>query len=166
MRIATSQDGPAIAEIYQQATLHANKVGHIDWPNPFPTRLAIELIDTNELFCFEHGAQIGGVAKVSTSPDTRVWSQTNASTLYLSKVATSNAVRGLHFFEQEILPAIAEAHPRASRFRLDCLADNGRLIAFYEQVGFAVIGESSFFSVKSKRALTVARLEMPLLRVS
>ncbi len=166
MRIATKQDTTAITDIYQQATRHANMVGHIDWPDPFPTALATELVGTNELFCFEDGNQIGGVAKVSTEPDTRVWGHTSASALYLSKVATSNAVRGSRFFERQMLPALTEAFPLVSKVRLDCLGDNDRLIAFYEQVGFSVIGELSFFSVKSKRVLTVTRLEMPLLLVS
>lgn len=159
MRIATSQDTPALAGLYEQATRYANLVGHIDWRNPFPEALVTELIETNELFCFESSNEICGVAKVSTKPDTRVWGNTKTPALYLSKVATSDVVRGSRFFERQMLPALMESFPATSKIRLDCLSNNERLKALYLDIGFTAVGEASFFSVKSEHTIMVTRFE-------
>lgn len=58
--------------VYTEALHHANTVGHIDWPSPFPISLVETLIKTGELFCFDDHDQINAALRISTIADQRI----------------------------------------------------------------------------------------------
>ena len=159
MRIADHTDKVALHTLYNQAVLHANEVGHIDWPSPFPMKLVDELIGTNELYCFDGRDGIDGALRVSEQPDRRIWADDKPA-LYVSKVATSDATRGQRYFETIMLPWVVSVAGPNRAIRLDCLADNGRLKAYYVRLGFMGLADVTFYSDKQRRDITVTPFEL------
>lgn len=159
MRKAEQHDVLQLTEVYSDALEHANNVGHIDWPSPLTVDFVSELVSTCEIYCFGDD-QILAAAKVSASPDTRIWKNVADSGLYLAKIATSNQVRGTNYFEQSMLAEIVTLADATTPKRLDCLADNPRLKAFYSNIGFRAVGDVTFYSEKQSKPITVSRFEM------
>lgn len=160
MRITTHSDQDALHELYEQAVQHANHVGHIDWPSPFPSALVSELIDTEELYCFDGHETINGALRVSDQPDKRIWADYGKPALYLSKIATSDAVRGRGYLENVILPEVLSSALPNRAVRLDCLADSEGLQALYTRLGFVSLNDITFYSEKKKRDLIVTPFEL------
>lgn len=159
MRLAEQHDVPQLTELYSDALSHANSVGHIDWPVPVTSDFVSELVSTRELYRFGDN-KILATAKVSTLPDTRIWKDVSDCGLYLAKLATSNLVRGTRYFEQNMLAEINDFTEAIVPKRLDCLADNPKLRAFYLGIGFHAMGDVVFYSEKQNKYITVSRFEM------
>ncbi len=160
MRRVEIQDVSQLMEVYSDALEHANKVSHIDWPSPLTVDFVSELVATGELYCFGDD-RVLAAAKVSTSPDTRIWKDgTNSSGLYIAKIATSRSVRGTKYFERNMLPGIITHADAEVPTRLDCLADNPKLKTFYSSIGFRAVGDITFYSEKQSKNITVSRFEL------
>lgn len=159
MRLADKKDIAQITTLYSEALEHAKRVGHIDWPDPFRVKDVEQFVSTQELYCFGHQA-LEGVARVSTLPDSRIWNVPRGHAIYLSKIATANAVRGNRYVENMMLPNIRRSVGNNPPVRLDCLTDNPGLKNFYSSIGFAAVGDITFYSEKQRKHVSVCRFEM------
>ena len=166
MRLALMADSENLAALYSEAASYAETVGHIDWENPFPIRIVKELIQDEELFCSNgEDGLINASVRLSQRGDKRIWQISDEdSYLYVNKLATANNVHGSGYTESVILPNIIKraTQSRSRGIRLDCLADNQRLIRFYLRIGFTALGVTSLYSDKQQRMISVMRFEKPI----
>lgn len=88
MRLATKNDLPELSELYSDALVFANSVGHIDWPDPFTLDDTYHLVKTSQLYCFGD-ERIDGAALISPEADNRIWEDTRMPAIYIGKLATS-----------------------------------------------------------------------------
>ena len=72
--------------------------------------------------------------RLTETQNERIW-QDKTKALYIGKVAVGHKARGLHLFENTILPFAEQAAAArgVQEVRLDCLAENQRLRAFYQR---------------------------------
>lgn len=159
MRQADKQDILKLTDIYEDARLYGEDVGVIDWPKPINELFIQDLIATNELYCFDSEDRVVAAAKLSTNPDVRIWGSENIPALYLAKLATSSEVRGRGYLRHEMIPAIQNYAGQGTALRLECLAENSKLISFYQRLGFTALGEAQFYSDKQLSDITVMRFE-------
>lgn len=123
-------------EIYNQATLYARTVGHIDWEYPFPAQAIEDYWEQNELYCVRGELeQLVAVMRLSTEANPQIW-QDNARALYVGKMAVGHEARGTATVTNIIAPAIYEIAVESglSEIRFDCLAYNERLRRFYNRI--------------------------------
>ena len=76
IELAENRDAPVIREVYDQAIQHANSVGMIDWPSPFPENTIKNFCISNELFVVRaDDAEQGIVAafRLTEEPNPRIW---------------------------------------------------------------------------------------------
>lgn len=162
MRLATSQEIPAIEEIYRQSREHAFRVGHIDWPEQFPNGFFEDLILNSELHCFEEGDSLVAAARLTDADNPEVWSDQSKPFLYIGKLATGDQVRGKNYIADIAIPAFAEEARSRGKIglRLNCLADNPNLINYYKRLGFAVTGVASINSKLMDQQVVCTALEI------
>lgn len=165
MLLATHTDIPELINLYSASVVHASAVGRIDWPNPFPRNVLAKFIDDNELYIIREDGVISAGFRLTSAPNPWVWpAQTPTKAAYIAKLATADFVRGTNYTSRVIIPQIKKysQHKKLTVIRLDCLADNNRLAAFYGRIGFEKVGESAFYSEKQSKNIVVSKFEMPL----
>jgi len=163
MRLALQEDVENLKVMFEESTVHANQVGHIDRPDKFDDQYLTPLIETKELFCFEVSDRIVGAARLTDiEPSPAIWEDLEAKYLYIGRLASGNLVRNSDFFQKVMLIEITdEAKKRDKRgLRLSCLADNQRLIDFYSRIGFSNIGKSQIFSSFYEKQIYVTKFEL------
>lgn len=166
MRLARTADAKNLASLYTEAATYAQTVGHIDWENPFPIQTINEFIAEQKLFCSydENGLPIAS-ARLTHEGNEKIWQVFDDNQyLYVSKLATANSLHGTGYVADVMFPDIIEraSQSRSNAIRLDCLADNPRLIRYYSRLGFSALGIHSFYSEKQQRMLAVMKFEMPV----
>lgn len=153
---------PDLQEIYNQATVYARTVGHIDWPFPMPKYILENFYMKKEMYCIR-GLVIGidpdyaeepvAAIRLSTEPNPQIW-QDDIRALYIGKMAVGRDARNLDVATKVIFPAVHEMAEQRdlSEVRLDCLADNERLRRFYERT-FTERGEVEIVSSSGAKIL-------------
>lgn len=149
IELADNKDASVIREVYDQAIQHANSVGMIDWPSPFPENTIKNFCILNELFVVRaDDAEQGIVAafRLTEEPNPRIWDD-SIKALYIGKVAVGDQARGMNLFYGDVLPYVYKIATQSSieEIRLDCLADNQRLRNFYTR-HFEYMGDNKLMS--------------------
>ncbi len=161
MRKATELDIPQLTQLYNEAFVHAKNVGDIDWQPPFDSNYIRDLMADDSLYR-NVGDAVSVAVKLTNQPDMRIWHDLPQPALYISRLATSDAVRGADYVERCVLPFVFNLARPEGRIRGDCLADNERLRNFYIKLGATSLGNVTFYSEKLRRELEVTRLEVVL----
>ncbi len=161
---------PDLQEIYNQATVYARTVGHIDWPFPMPKYILENFYMKKEMYCIR-GLVIGidpdyaeepvAAIRLSTEPNPQIW-QDDIRALYIGKMAVGRDARNLDVATKVIFPAVHEMAEQRdlSEVRLDCLADNERLKAFYRR-HFAELGNVIIKNINGEE-LSLTRFSRPV----
>jgi GNAT superfamily N-acetyltransferase len=141
IRRCQAGDVSTVAALLDEATIWVGERGYEQWPLPFPHEEVAAAIDRGEVYV----AELDGdpVATVTILWDDPIyWGERPNDAAYVHKLAVSRACAG-----QRIGHAIvewADATARASGrgfLRLDCLADNPGIRAYYERMGFEHRGD-------------------------
>lgn len=148
MRQATPDDTTTFAEIHQEVAHWLWSRGIHQWqPGMWPEEWIRHAIARGDLYvAVEQGAVIGTVIIQST--DTKIWGETANAAGYVHglRVRRSAAGRGiglalLCWAEREIA---ARGNRLARLARLDCMAENSALCAYYERAGYQRVGSFTF----------------------
>jgi GNAT superfamily N-acetyltransferase len=157
-RLAVPDDVPTAADILEEATrwLRSRDLP-TGWPIPYPREILVEHVANSELYLVEREPE-GAVATVTLQwQDVRFWGERPPDACYLHHFAVRRSVAGEGVGVRVLgwVEGLARARGR-SFLRLDCVANDPRLIEYYTSRGFARRGE------KFVGGLWVALLERPL----
>lgn len=164
MRLAQLEDVSLIQAVYAESTRHANAVGHINWPTPFPISILKQYILDKELYRFGAAANIMATVRLSAAGNVAVWPDQDIRYLYIGRLASADLVRGKMYVPKVVLPAITEEARGRGKIglRLSCHADNESLMSFYVQLGFIHLDTISIFSEFSEKHVDLIRFQKSL----
>jgi GNAT superfamily N-acetyltransferase len=159
-RLASAADVPTAAEIIEEATRWLRGRGlPSGWPIPYPPEILLRHVANSELYLVERGSE-GAIATVTLQwDDVKFWGEQPPDACYFHHFAVRRIVAGQGVGGRVLAWAEDVARDRGRSFlRLDCVADDPKLIRYYETRGFERRGE------KFIGELWVALLEKRLAR--
>jgi ribosomal protein S18 acetylase RimI-like enzyme len=136
VRPATSADLPGILGSLTSAARWSRERGEHGWPVPFPEENVRPSLERGELYVAIRGGEVGG-SFVLRWEDPAFWGPQPPVAGYLHQLAVrrDRPLRGLG----RLLVGHAEGLVRSkgrARIRLDCVATNPSIIAYYTALGF------------------------------
>jgi GNAT superfamily N-acetyltransferase len=141
VRRAQLQDAAEVATLLDEATVWVGRRGFQQWPLPFPADELTAAIDRGEVYVAELDGEV--VATVTLLwDDPTYWGERPPDSAYVHKLAVRRACAGQRIGGAIVEWADATAAAADREFlRLDCLADNPRIRAYYEGLGFEHRGD-------------------------
>ncbi len=138
-RRASSADANAVLEILDEAAAWLRARGVQQWPVRFERDWIMSSIEAGETWLFSHPGCADLVATVTLDYNDPLWSDQPALAGYLHRLAIRREVAGVG--GQVIDWGATQALLAGCEFlRLDCVASNRELCAYYERRGFASVG--------------------------
>jgi ribosomal protein S18 acetylase RimI-like enzyme len=164
-RRAQPADIPAVVALLAEATAWAKrKTGVVLWPIPYPAdRLRLAMSD-GEVVVAEIDSQVVGTFTLLSS-DERIWGAQPPDAGYVHRLAIRRKAAGQGF--GRLLLDEAEARTRrrgGTRLRLDTLASNPRLRAYYRDLGFREVGRVRAGPPGEERDLVLLERPIPMER--
>ncbi|RAP78172.1 GNAT family N-acetyltransferase [Paenibacillus montanisoli] len=147
---ATASDAPAVMELLVGAAKWLKSKGSTQWSSLLSGddhHNVVGHIDKGELFMFKDGDILAGIVLLMQVPgdwDHRLWgSDGHEPVVYLHRLAINRDYAGQRL-GADIVKWAEEgiSFPGKDRIRLDCIADNEKLNAFYSGLGYAYKGTS------------------------
>lgn len=137
---ATPDDLPAIRLAYSDGRAIQRAQGSAVWPE-FPDVVILEEVAAGLLRRVMDGDIIAGVFSVAYQ-DAAIWGEYEVGRhVYLHRIARAAGYRGRGLMEAVIGWAIAECLRRqGAGLRMDTWASNTSLIAYYQRLGFDLVG--------------------------
>jgi GNAT superfamily N-acetyltransferase len=131
----------AVATLLDEATVWVGERGYEQWPLPFPRDELEAAVERGEVYVAELDGEV--VATVTLLWDDRTyWGERPPDAAYVHKLAVRRACAGRRLGSAIVEWADATAAAAGRAFlRLDCLADNPAIRAYYEQLGFEHRGD-------------------------
>lgn len=138
LSVASPADAPAVLALRDAAARWMVARGIAQWrPGDRPLSYFASAAATGDLLAWRSAGRVVGAVVVSASD--RTWVSTPPATCYLHALVIDRAHAGLG---RRVLAA-AENHLRSlgvARVRLDCVAHNAALRAYYREAGYAPAG--------------------------
>jgi GNAT superfamily N-acetyltransferase len=163
-RLAKPDQVDAVLAVLNEAAAWLQDQGITQWPARFEPSWIEEAILHGETWLVEVDGAIGGTVTVDWSDP--VWSDVCGDAAYLHRMAVRRRCRGLGSVILAWAAEMARQHNSVA-LRLDCVAFNDRLHAYYETAGFIYRGDVTVGGAPGQRLDTgpvtvVSRYEMPL----
>lgn len=148
IRLATPADFSAIDRLILTKAEEFRASGKTQWAKYLePSRSDFVRHDLTKGTVYVYEAKGRIVGSISLIPptdwDDHLW-EDPASAVYLHRLVTDSRMKGKRIGEQLIVHALGES---SSLIRLDCVADNRFLNAYYPRFGFIYVGERDGFSL-------------------
>jgi GNAT superfamily N-acetyltransferase len=130
-----------VAALLDEATIWVGERGYEQWPLPFPRDELARAIERGEVYLAElDGDAVATVTLLWDDPS--YWGDRPPDAAYVHKLAVRRACAGKRIGEAIVAWADETARARGRDYlRLDCLADNPGIRAYYEQMGFEHRGD-------------------------
>lgn len=153
IRLATLDDFSAIDQLIvrkAEAFQAAGKSQWVKYLEPSRSDYVRHDLTNGTVYVLERdGKLLGSVSLIPpTSWDRNLWDDVSGA-VYLHRLVTANDVKGQRIGERLLTHALAST---TERVRLDCVASNAFLDAYYRRFGFTYIGERDGFSLFEKQA--------------
>jgi GNAT superfamily N-acetyltransferase len=150
--------------VLNEAAAWLQDQGITQWPARFESSWIEEAILQGETWLVEVEGAIGGTVTVDWSDP--VWSDACGDAAYIHRMAVRRRCRGLGSVILAWAAEMVRQH-NCVALRLDCVAANDRLRAYYETAGFIYRGDVTVGGAPGQRLNTgpvtvVSRYEMPL----
>ena len=141
VRRCQARDVSAVGALLDEATVWVGERGYEQWPLPFPRDELAAAIERGDVYVAEIAGEV--VATVTLLwDDPMYWGDRPPDAAYVHKLAVSRACAGQRIGSAIVEWADATAAAAGRQFlRLDCLGDNPRIRAYYEQLGFEHRGD-------------------------
>jgi GNAT superfamily N-acetyltransferase len=111
------------------------------WPTPFPVAIVEAGLTRREIYLVR-GSDDRPIATFTLQDeDPEFWGEGNPPSIYLHRFVVDRDLAGRGLGSELLEWAAAEGQRRGAKFlRLDCLATNRRICAYYERAGFSPMG--------------------------
>lgn len=134
------------------------------WPARFEPSWVRGSVDDGETWLVEVGGLVSATVTLDWSDS--VWAGVQGNAAYLHRMAVRRRSRGLGAVILAWAAGVAREHGRDA-LRLDCVASNERLRAYYEAAGFVFRGDVTVAGAPGQRlgagpVTVVSRYELPL----
>jgi predicted N-acetyltransferase YhbS len=151
IRLATQADLSAIDQLIltkAQAFRAAGKTQWAKYLEPSRTDFVTHDVTNGTVYVYEVNGDIAGSVSLipPTTWDENLWDDPEAA-VYLHRLVVDDRLKGRRVGEQLMRHALVET---SERIRLDCVATNPFLNAYYPRFGFTYIGERDGFSLFEK----------------
>jgi GNAT superfamily N-acetyltransferase len=163
-RVARPEQAADVLSVLDEAAAWLQQRGIAQWPARFEPSWVADAIRRGETWLVETDGEIGATVTLDWSDP--VWTDARGSAAYVHRMAVRRQDAGLG---SVILAWAADvARQRGcGALRLDCVASNRRLRAYYEAAGFAWRGDVTVGGAPGQRldegpVTQVSRYEMPL----
>jgi ribosomal protein S18 acetylase RimI-like enzyme len=144
VRPAGAEDVDTVVDILSEAARWVIAKGFRQWPFPFPRHVVEEAVGRRELFVGEQAGEVVGTLTFQEE-DVLFWGKQAPVACYVHRLAVRRDRAGRGIGERLLAWAEREAAARGRRYlRLDCVAVNERMRAYYEELGFEPRGERVF----------------------
>jgi ribosomal protein S18 acetylase RimI-like enzyme len=153
VRRADEADLAGVQRLLSEAAGRLRARGIDQWPDPFPMERIRTGFERGIVLVVRDGERL--VATQSVAFDDPLWADRPGDALYAHRLAVAPGYRGLGAAVLSGTELMAE-QLECTRIRLDCVATNQRLRAYYEAAGYEARGE------RSGPGWTVALYEKPL----
>lgn len=141
VRPAGSEDVDIVVEILSEAARWVIEKGFPQWPDPFPPGVVEEALARGELFVALAAGEIVGTLTLQWE-DPRFWGRQPPVACYVHRLAVRRDRAGRGIGERLLEWADRETASRGRAYlRLDCVAANRGMSAYYEALGFRQRGE-------------------------
>jgi hypothetical protein len=156
---------PDVLAVLDEAAAWLRDRGVGQWPPRFEPSWVEGAVRRGETWLAVAGGAVRGTVTLDDADP--VWDDVPAaSALYVHRMAVRRPAAGLGAVILEWADGVARAQGRAA-LRLDCVAANGRLRAYYEAAGFAHRGDAAVAGAPGQRldegpVTVVSRYERPL----
>ena len=163
-RLAKLDQADAVLGVLNEAAAWLQDQGITQWPARFESSWIEEAILQGETWLVEVGGANGGTVTVDWSD--AAWSDVCGDAGYIHRMAVRRCCRGLGSVILAWAAEMVRQHNR-SALRLDCVASNDRLRAYYETAGFIYRGDVTVGGAPGQRldigpVTVVSRYEMPV----
>jgi len=134
------------------------------WPTRFESSWVLGSIDRGETWLVEVDELVSATVTLDWSD--AVWAGVPGHAAYLHRMAVRRRAAGLGAVILAWAAGVAREHGRVA-LRLDCVASNERLRAYYEAAGFVFCGDATVAGAPGQRlgegpVTAVSRYELPL----
>jgi GNAT superfamily N-acetyltransferase len=135
VRLAGRGDVDPVVSILEEAAAWLRSRGIDQWPAVFRREVVADQVSRREVYLGWAGAEAAGTFSLQAA-DPVMWGERAPDALYLHGLAVRRHHAGLG---RELLAWAERAAGAAGKryLRLDCMAANPRLRAYYERAGFA-----------------------------
>jgi GNAT superfamily N-acetyltransferase len=141
VRRCQAQDVAVVAGLLDEATVWVGERGYEQWPLPFPRDELEAAVERGEVYVAEVDGEVVATVTVLWS-DPMYWGERPPDAAYVHKLAVRRACAGRRIGSAIVEWADATAAAAGRMFlRLDCLAGNPGIRAYYEQLGFEHRGD-------------------------
>jgi protein-tyrosine phosphatase len=141
VRRCQAQDVAVVAGLLDEATVWVGERGYEQWPLPFPRDELEAAVERGEVYVAEVDGEVVATVTLLWS-DPMYWGERPPDAAYVHKLAVRRACAGRRIGSAIVEWADATAAAAGRMFlRLDCLAGNPGIRAYYEQLGFEHRGD-------------------------
>ena len=163
-RIARPDQVADVLSVLDEAAAWLNERGFAQWPARFEPSWVTDAISRGETWLVEADGVIGATVTLDWSDP--LWADSEGSAAYLHRMAVRRQGAGLGPVILDWAADVARQRG-CGALRLDCVASNGRLRAYYEAAGFAHRGDVTVGGAPGQRlddgpVTQISRYEMPL----
>jgi GNAT superfamily N-acetyltransferase len=141
VRRCQAQDVAVVAGLLDEATVWVGERGYEQWPLPFPRDELEAAVERAEVYVAEVDGEVVATVTLLWS-DPMYWGERPPDAAYVHKLAVRRACAGRRIGSAIVEWADATAAAAGRMFlRLDCLAGNPGIRAYYEELGFEHRGD-------------------------
>jgi GNAT superfamily N-acetyltransferase len=141
VRRCQAQDVAVVAGLLDEATVWVGERGYEQWPLPFPRDELEAAVERGEVYVAEVDGEVVATVTLLWS-DPMYWGERPPDAAYVHKLAVRRACAGRRIGSAIVEWADATAAAAGRMFlRLDCLAGNPGIRAYYEELGFEHRGD-------------------------
>jgi len=163
-RVAGPDQAADVLSVLDKAAAWLRERGIAQWPARFEPSWVEDAIRRGETWLVETDGAIGATVTLDWSDP--LWADADGSAAYVHRMAARRQAAGLGSVILAWATDVARQRG-CGALRLDCVASNGRLRAYYEAAGFAWRGDVIVGGAPGQRldegpVTRVSRYEMPL----
>jgi GNAT superfamily N-acetyltransferase len=163
-RVARPDQAAEVLSVLDEAAAWLRERGIAQWPARFEPSWVADAIRRGETWLVETDGALGATVTLDWSDP--VWLDAEGSAGYVHRMAVRRRGAGLGAVILDWAAAVA-VRRGCGALRLDCVASNGRLRAYYEAAGFEWRGDVTVGGAPGQRldegpVTRISRYEMPL----
>ncbi len=165
--VAAPGQADEVLAVLDEAAAWLQERGVEQWPSRFEPSWVEGAVSRGETWLVLAGGTVSGTVTLDHSDP--VWDGLPGAALYVHRMAVRRSASGLGTVILDWAAGVARRQGREA-LRLDCVAANGRLRAYYEAAGFAHRGDVTVAGAPGQRldegpVTVVSRYEQPLAQV-